>query len=103
MSVLVPEDVGVGSRELFQFLQLVLAAIGGFIVRIGFKMVKSMDSNVSAIRGLSVSIGQLVKQHETLAAEAQVDRQRVMDAIHKGFEDVRKQYRKKDIGGPGDG
>lgn len=97
----------VNATDLFRLIQLILAAVGGFIVRVGFMMVKSINSNTDAVRALAVNIGQLVKQQEEQeeAGRKQVrdSTAQVMSAIEQGFNDVRAELAKQDIRSPSGG
>lgn len=94
----------VNATDLFRLIQLILAAVGGFIVRVGFMMVKSINNNTEAVRSLAVNIGQLVKQHEeqeeASRKQVQDSTAMVMEAVERGFNDVRAELAKQDTRGP---
>ena len=96
----------IDGMELLRLLQWVLAGVGVFIVRVGFLMVKSINSNTDAVAGLAKSIERLIQQHEN---QADIARQQVADsttivmsAVAKGFSDVQGQLARQSSGrGPG--
>ena len=67
----------IDGMELLRLLQWVLAGVGVFIVRVGFLMVKSINSNTDAVAGLAKSIERLIQQHEN---QADIARQQVADS-----------------------
>lgn len=89
------QNTGIDGMELLRLLQWVLAGVGVFIVRVGFLMVKSINSNTDAVAGLAKSIERLIRQHEdqTKAAETHIveSTKSVIDTITKGFADVKQQ------------
>lgn len=103
--VLGMQSVGIDGMELLRLLQWVLAGVGVFIVRVGFLMVKSINSNTDAVAGLAKSIERLIRQHESQATDAKQQvadsTALVMNAVAKGFSDVRTQLSKESSGGPG--
>lgn len=74
-------------------LYLVLAGIGVFIARVGWKMVDAIRDNTAAVKELSFSLGTLIRQHEAqaMASKEQIEAstQAVLDAVKEGIRNVR--------------
>lgn len=76
-------------------LYLVLAGIGVFIARVGWKMVDAIRDNTAAVKELAFSIGTLIRQHEAeaqaMASKEQIaaSTQAVLDAVKEGIRNVR--------------
>lgn len=78
-------------------LYIVLAAIGVFLVKVGFDMNKSIQANTGAVQGLVVELRVLVQQNAAQAAEIQrqmtAHTDRAITAFREGLRDVRDDMR----------
>ena len=78
-------------------LYLVLAGIGVFIARVGWKMVDAIRDNTAAVKELAYSLGTLIRQHEAKAevAEKQIaaSTQAVLEAVKEGILRVREDIK----------
>lgn len=74
-------------------LYLVLAGIGVFIARVGWKMVDAIRDNTAAVKELAFSLGTLIRQHEAqaMASKEQIaaSTQAVLDAVKEGIRNIR--------------
>lgn len=84
-------------------LYLVLAGIGVFIARAGFRMVDAIRENTTAVKDLAINVRDLVHQHEedALAAKEKIDSSTrlVLDTLKEGLRDVREELQRKDSRG----
>lgn len=95
MSQLMQDTAGsmLEKNGIIGLLYLVLAGIGVFIARVGWKMVDAIRDNTTAVKELAYSLGTLIRQHEAqaMAAKEQIaaSTQAVLEAVKEGIRNVR--------------
>lgn len=77
---------------------LVLAGIGVFIARVGFRMVDAIKENTGAVKDLAVNIKDLVFRHEK-DAEATKDQVEtstttILGSVKEGFREIREELQR---------
>lgn len=86
-------------------LSTVLAAVGVFISTIGWKMVKAIQDNTEAVRGLTGNMGRLMEQHErdmqAQRLQMEANTKMVLDALKEGIRDVSQQLQEQGGNRPG--
>lgn len=78
-------------------LYIVLAGIGGFLVKVGFDMNKSIQANTAAVGELVTELKLLVQQNVAMSASIQqqmaTHTQNAIETFRRGLDDVREEIR----------